>query len=1405
MIADLYLCWAHYYDYCDNFAKAEAVYRKGLDARAQPIELIEQAHRKFGFSMSQRILYKDESTRQEFRTNMDEQRLALTSLRAHKHRHVGSIRTGSAVKSVNPGRLDQSASTSRRSNRKVQVFEDGDVAGAAPTSPTASTSVVQTILNSTKKQENMREPGPWNKAKIKSHALFTGAAGSSKPSFSILEDDDIEPIPLPDSENNYARGIQLPKDFVRKNLPQDEFSFPLHRDEEPSNKTTYKYDKFMLFPAPDKCYSWEELQAYKWFKKRSIQNNFTRAQDAVWQNGHGIPLRLPPHFVRKNAPQDQLEWTPSPFNVEDVLANGQRKFGFDINLIYTPNEEFSPEEILQAKWLNGDLRSQKGAEMEITCGFERREEIYVRNAKRRSMALGGRKSILPRRSNSPRKSISTRMSMTSTSTENAPLPVPLHEPAESSANTEHAENIDAATGAIKRTCLPKRKSVYMTRTLDALCTIPETASPPASRRKLNEDEEMAAIRTKTKPRISIFEDVAESKETEDGSIFKVPQSAPAAAKPRVSSIFQDEDLDGCTTQTFNFFIQSQSISTPKVKQTKLLLEPESAAAMRKELDFGSSDDDHETSPTVERGDDRTGRQAFACRSIDSDQPFVDPHEMFRQKLSAIMETTEECATVSSLAATASSKSSSAEDFDFTKHTNQQSSVAMSTYRHQTIGNITGKMSASNVSVTNRENESKKCSAIGFEIYQEDAPETNDDETALTYQASANVSKSQATVNTTKTANLSKLQQVEIDAFDKTLPAAGQFHIYEDEDQEKSKTIEIQSITNQEKTMTKKTEKEIASKNDEENGQKSIFNVSQEETEPSQWQANSNTEQHFSQIGAVSKCQIDENLTLTTQPIIPQRQTKTVFQMQQEDTGFTLPMINFVEERTEQMPAFFNQTNFTQPIPPIIDTNEAPSIYVPQIPDEDATKNLSQIFGANSLQLDLASTLKPVCSAVPNSQVNADQSVFVFASDDTVTHTFTANLMGDKTETIPKIPNPMQMSLFDAGDMSAFQMIPEMPTMPEIDMNFETTRNASRAVNQSKVDTTLKSNNKTSADQSVFFGSSQKTDLYLNKSNAIEHKMGTSQLMSTESNQMSKIFSTQSDKTLEPFDFPINRNKSISALQNEDQEKENQQTDNIPVGSFVANKSMAKSDKSKLNIDNDFYAMIDSPLKPNQDPDENATSPIADKTSFLLKSFSVDKFEKSKANIDDELYAMIKPTRQSQLEAENFNSDCNKSQYSKSKAAIDDEFYAMIKSPVAKKDKTLPPAMLIVDTPPSPPAPQFIREPVFPERKTVHKISLFREPSISLLEPIKRTSVRESVIPDAPNIASNEQKDVSIETPKTLFCDDNPNTAMFSLHMPSIKNSTILLHSKENIQNITDELKTSLVIGREKSMATIPGE
>lgn len=1339
MIADLYLCWAYYYDYCDNFEKAENVYRKGLDARAQPIELIEQAHKQFGFSMSQRILYKDESTQREFRSSMDEQRLALTSLRAHKHRHVGSIRTGSAVKSHKPGRLDQISSANQLSNRKVQIFED---ANDGPTSPTASTSVVQTILNSTKKQENLREPGPWTKAKIKSKALFSGAS-SSKPSFLILED--LPQIPLPDSENNYARGIQLPADFVRRNLPQEEFSFQLHRDEEPAKNTIYKYDKFMVFPSANKCYSLDELFAYKWFKRHNIENDFTREQDKVWGTGYGIPIRLPPHFIRKNAKQDDLP--QNPINFEEALANGQRKFGFNINLVYTPDEEFSPEEILQAKWLNGELISQKDAEMEITCGFERREEIYNRNSKRRSMALGGRKSILPRKSDSPRKSINARKSL-----------APPTSNAENSQGAS-ASSAEITAGTVKRQSLPKRKSVYAP--LDALTPIPETASPPVLRRRLSEDEEALETRSRPNPtKFNIFVD-GEPKEIEsDENVFKIPHSAP---KSRVSSAFQDEELEeGCTTQTFNFYIKSQSISTPKViKPHAKLAESEGAtAAMRKELVF---DSETEPLPTENQNTDAV-KQPFACRSTDTESPYVlcEPHEVYRQKLSAIMETTEECATVSSLAATTSSKSSSAEDFDFTKHaTNQQSSVAMTTNRYHTIINNTAKMSSSNVSVANRENEPKKTSSIDFEIYQEEVIQKPDNSVA-----------SQMPVSVVKYAGLSKSSnlQTEPDGFDKTLPPAGQFHIYEDE--QKPDAVEMQQNSGKADSPLAKESDNL--KKSPEYAERSVFEISQSDTATSNWSSKALTNKNASIVTnattGTSKREQEQNMTLTAAGALPQIPTKTGFQVQREDTGLTMQSINFIEERTEQIPAFLssNQSNSTQTVPQMYEHEkiEPLSTFVPLIPEDDATKDLSKMFHTNTSKVETT-------KAINQSNVY-NKSVFVFPQEDTTTNAFLSNFHEERTETVSKLPNPMQMSLIGGLNVSSFPMIPEMPTLPpEINFGNETLKNMSHAIHQTKLETTLKTGDKTNANVDWAFN---------------EIKMGGNIF-----SQKSFIESTMNDlskSALSPIsDAPADKNKSVFVVEDE---KENERT-----MKFMGNQSTDVAHESKSNIDNEQISTMNK-------SSERATKEIfSEKSSFSMKTLA-QQLSKSRTTIDDEFYATINPGHASpELEIEKCDGD--QSILSKSKPTIDDEFYAMIKSPISKPERTLVSAMIIVDTPPSPAAPNPIRPSTAPERMTLaHQIAKLRDPSMSLLEPMRRVSVRESSAQYTEGLLSAEQRNESVGEPKA-FSEENPNTAMFSLHMPSIKNSTILATSRETLHNITDELKASVDYSIEKSMSKIQGE
>lgn len=720
MVADLYLCWAHYYDYNNNFEKAESVYQKGIAARAEPLELLKQAHIQFGFSMSQRLLYKDETTRERFRSTMDEQRLALTSLRAYRHRHVGSVRTGAAVRSSNPGRVDQSVAPGERGNQSVHVFSDENRHANAQPNATLSPSrnpeqhsVVQTLLSASKKQENLREPGPWSNAKVKISRPFVAESSNRKLPFDIMADDDL--IPLPKEENMYARGIRLPPRFASKNLPQTEFIVAAHRDDEHKVNSFPAYNKIMLFPNPKDSFSIEELRAFNWFNRKSITNRFTKEQDKVWGRGYGVPLRLPPFFHRSSAKQTEMKL--SPFDPNEVLVGGGKRFAFNIELIYTPEEEFCPEEILREKWLNGDLPGQRMNEMELTCAFDRRESVFVAAAHRRSVALGGRKSILPKRESLPRKSI-LRKSV-------APQ------------NFEPVVEADQS--------MSSRQSEIIRPSNEIPDSVPATSQavhfePPSSERAVTFEPEPEKAAMREPERFLIFEDEARAPA---GEVFKTPHVPPA--KPRVSSAFSlDDDGDGCTTQTFNFFLKSQSVSTPKVEKKTPPVKPE---LQQRKLTFATSD----TSPTNENDEGENdeaerepSRMPFARRSIEADRQQYAEADMGRPHvLSAILELTEEANTISSAATTASSKSSSAEEFDYTKHTthastlyNQRTTLGNRTQQNETVNRssmLQANKSVKNVTLTSvaadRPTEDAKSDTVQPEAEGEPASDVSVDLTA----------------------------------------------------------------------------------------------------------------------------------------------------------------------------------------------------------------------------------------------------------------------------------------------------------------------------------------------------------------------------------------------------------------------------------------------------------------------------------------------------------------------------------------------------------------------------------------------------------------------------------------------------------------------------------------------------
>lgn len=306
MVADFYIGWAYYYDAIDNFKKTDEIYRKGLDARAQPLDELDHAHKQFGFTMSQRILHKDDPDNQEeFRSSLEERRKALTSLRTHRRGQVGTIRTGEVIRSHNPGIVNQEnlPRNTRGANVAVNVYDQ-----EVDTVP-RNESIIKTIVDKARERENTYEPGPWNKAKLgKSGPLFSSAA-SSQLSFNIAVDEEGF-TPIPYTVKTFDKGLIKSRTFTGRNQRQDfNWNVPLVVLDNTDAKSVPCYSKSYLYPKPNQEYNPEEWRAYRWHKQRGTNQRFTSRYDPIWSDRYECGARLPPAFVTKNLPQPQWERT----------------------------------------------------------------------------------------------------------------------------------------------------------------------------------------------------------------------------------------------------------------------------------------------------------------------------------------------------------------------------------------------------------------------------------------------------------------------------------------------------------------------------------------------------------------------------------------------------------------------------------------------------------------------------------------------------------------------------------------------------------------------------------------------------------------------------------------------------------------------------------------------------------------------------------------------------------------------------------------------------------------------------------------------------------------------------------------------------------------------------------------
>lgn len=307
-VADLYICWAHHFDTRNQYETAERIYSMGLQINAEPLDLLNDAHQTFCCSMSQRIL--NSISAEQIKCDLTRRYRQYTNI---KNESNNLVAVNSLPKS---NENDTHISSEQNVENKENEYSK---------TPTIRKSLIQTIIKSAQKSRGL----------------------------------------IPHNRRATAQKLQFSNGEEQEQSSHDLTIYPQHRDEQIDGVCGIipGYDKIMLFPNEHICFSIEEFQAYKWFKRRKISNNFTKVQDRIWDCGYDIPFRWPPMFCHENVPQS--EWDLPPLDDNDFILKPNCHFSFKIRRLYGKCiVEQSNEELLNQKWKLGMRRQrprQRGA------------------------------------------------------------------------------------------------------------------------------------------------------------------------------------------------------------------------------------------------------------------------------------------------------------------------------------------------------------------------------------------------------------------------------------------------------------------------------------------------------------------------------------------------------------------------------------------------------------------------------------------------------------------------------------------------------------------------------------------------------------------------------------------------------------------------------------------------------------------------------------------------------------------------------------------------------------------------------------------------------------------------------------------------------------------------------------
>uniref|UniRef100_A0A6I8P9H3 BUB1 mitotic checkpoint serine/threonine kinase B n=1 Tax=Ornithorhynchus anatinus TaxID=9258 RepID=A0A6I8P9H3_ORNAN len=277
-LAQLYIAWAEAYEVREDYRKAEQVFQKGLQCKAEPQDRLQSQHRQFQARVSRQTLWALERGGEEEEEEVEEvedwalgpHRTSLAELksRGKKTARAPINRVGGALRGQSRG-LPNTAPPQRPNGSQFMVFDENG-GGPSWTEPPGLSTQPWAAPPVPRDKENELKPGPWNNARLPEpprwSAASVAAAAPALPGFTpYVEESAQQQVMTPckiEPSINHVLSTWKPGKEAGDALQRVQS----HQKEAHEKKEVVMYCKEKVYASVEE-FSLEEIRAEIWWKK----------------------------------------------------------------------------------------------------------------------------------------------------------------------------------------------------------------------------------------------------------------------------------------------------------------------------------------------------------------------------------------------------------------------------------------------------------------------------------------------------------------------------------------------------------------------------------------------------------------------------------------------------------------------------------------------------------------------------------------------------------------------------------------------------------------------------------------------------------------------------------------------------------------------------------------------------------------------------------------------------------------------------------------------------------------------------------------------------------------------------------------------------------------------------------